>query len=97
MKPTWEKWSDIYEAQNADIYPERTCTYHGRWTEHDDTTWYSPAWPVQWDHCVVEDSEDYDLTTRMWLDSESVMLWNPTTDRPEEPYDTIWYPVEYAN
>ena len=107
MKPTWEGWPDVRAAQDADIYPPRTCTYNGRWTEHDDVDWYDwqkvidlpgqTIYPISWDHCVEEQSEEYDLTTRLWLDSNSVMLWNPTTDRPEEPYDTIWYPVQYPN
>ncbi|MEL0099374.1 MAG: hypothetical protein VW907_07460 [Opitutae bacterium] len=107
MKPTWEGWADVRAAQQEDVTSYSDCLYSGRWTEHDDVDWYDwqkvidlpgqTIYPISWDHCVDEQSADYDLTTRLWLDGNSVMLWNPTTDRQEEPYDTIWTPVEYPN
>lgn len=107
MKPTWEGWPAVYAAQEADVTSTSDCLYSGRWGEHDDLTWgewqtsyeflgqYYP--PIQWDHCVNNVEESMEMVTRLGLYSAGSKLWHSTDTRPDEPIETIWYPVEYPN
>lgn len=101
MKPTWEGWPEVYAAQQADIYPPRTCTYNGRWTEHDDVNWSEwqitidmpgqTMYPISWDHCVDSYENLVEMISKLSMLIESSGLWNPVHDNTA----TLWQPVEY--
>ena len=107
MKPTWEGWPAVYASQSGstDVTSYSDCLYAGRWGEHDDVTWYDfqeyneeeNIIPIPWNHCSTVVEENLEFVTRLGLYSAGAKLWHSTDTRPDEPIETIWYPVEYPN
>ena len=98
MKPTWDGWAEVYDAQHVDVSSTEECLYAGRWTEHDDIMWsdwqYSSDDPLTWDHCALVQEMDVDMTMQLWHTAGATELWH---DVHPQTQDTLWIPVEYPN
>jgi hypothetical protein len=102
MKPTWEGWNELYAAQNADVSmdPATQCVYRARWNVHSGVDWNdyinNKVYKIIWTECQEEfEDNDLHMIAELSLNVNGDTLWHNTNQRPNDPAETDWYPVEY--
>jgi len=93
MKPTWEGWDEVLEAQDADVSSTSPCLYQGHW-DHDYRDWIPQILNtgLTWDVCTNVVSADVELSMVNTIIADEHDFW-----RPKGQESTQWYPVQFPN
>jgi len=90
LKPTWSGWTEVIDAQNADVESHSECLYRGLWSG-DDIPW-EPYHDFPWDYCAPEVMADAELMIKERITASTRFLWEPVSEE-----NTEWREVDYPN